>query len=545
MPAELLDHGAGEMALAHVGQGLGIDHVVLVAGAQQLEEILAALGAHPQELENVVAKKVKRSSPIWVVTPFLLRCRAPVSSTVIQGALSKPARSTASASSEKAATLLVRRRSTWRFEITKPRLVDTDFPDSPGSLEEFDYPVNHDQADGALRDFVEHRLSHFGRYQDAMASDRPFLHHSRMSAVMNLHLLDPRVALEAAIAAYENGDAPLNSVEGFVRQILGWREYIRGVYWLKMPDYAEMNALGADLPMPAFMWTAESDMNCIRQSVGQLIEHAYAHHIQRLMVLGLFAMLLGVRPYDVHRWHMSMYADAIDWVSLPNVLGMSQYGDGGIVGSKPYCASGNYINRMSDYCRGCRFDPKEATGDEEARVCKDIPDAACRHQPRNFLTHLVSRSETGARLGSGCARRTCRRDRAAGAGARVAGMLLSLGILPLTAASIAAGGDGGFLARWQHRRSKAPRVRLPCPDRRHVPARRRRPIDQAIEIGQPRRHHFGKRAHPAGLSCPPVFGSMVIDGEIVSSQRFFERQPLSILMKKEPGGESWLQGGGR
>ena len=149
-----------------------------------------------------------------------------------------------------------------------------------------------------------------------------------------------------------------------MRQILGWREYVRGIYWREMPDYAEQNALAADLPMPAFMWTGESDMNCIKQSVGQLIDHAYAHHIQRLMVLGLFALLLGVKPYDVHRWHMSMYVDAIDWVSLPNVLGMSQYADGGLVGTKPYAASGNYIDRMSDYCADCRFNPKNATGED-------------------------------------------------------------------------------------------------------------------------------------------------------------------------------------
>jgi deoxyribodipyrimidine photolyase-related protein len=197
-----------------------------------------------------------------------------------------------------------------------------------------------------------------------MVTGHPYLYHSRLSCVLNLHLLDPRDAIDAAVDAYEEGAAPLNSVEGFVRQILGWREFIRGIYWLKMPRYAELNALDADLPMPAFMWTAETEMNCIRQSVGQLIDHAYAHHIQRLMVLGLFAMLLGVRPYDVHRWHMSMYADAIDWVSLPNVLGMSQYGDGGIVGTKPYAASGNYINRMGDYCDGCRYNPKVAVGDD-------------------------------------------------------------------------------------------------------------------------------------------------------------------------------------
>jgi deoxyribodipyrimidine photolyase-related protein len=245
-------------------------------------------------------------------------------------------------------------------------MVERRFPEAPGSLTSFGYPVTRQQAREALADIVEHRLASFGRYQDAMVTGQPFVYHSRLSAVLNLHLLDPREAIDAAYQAYQDGSAPLNSVEGFVRQILGWREYVRGIYWLKMPGYADLNALDARLPMPAFMWTGETEMNCIRQSVGQLIEHAYAHHIQRLMVLGLFAMLLGVRPYAVHQWHMSMYADAIDWASLPNVLGMSQYGDGGIVGSKPYAASGNYISRMSDYCRGCRYDPRQAIGE---RAC--------------------------------------------------------------------------------------------------------------------------------------------------------------------------------
>ena len=247
-------------------------------------------------------------------------------------------------------------------------MVERRFPDAPGRLDSFDTPVTADQAQSALDDFLEHRLENFGRYQDAMAVGQPFLYHARLSAALNLHLLDPRAAIEGAVAAYQDGRAPLNSVEGFVRQILGWREYIRGVYWREMPGYADRNALQADLPMPAFFWTGETEMACIRHSVGQLIDHAYAHHIQRLMVLGLFAMLLGVRPYEVHRWHMSMYADAIDWVSLPNVLGMSQYGDGGIVGSKPYAASGNYIDKMSDYCKGCRFNPRKATGDDACPV---------------------------------------------------------------------------------------------------------------------------------------------------------------------------------
>ncbi|MGI9334390.1 MAG: hypothetical protein ACR2RL_14670 [Gammaproteobacteria bacterium] len=164
-----------------------------------------------------------------------------------------------------------------------------------------------------------------------MASGESFFYHSLLSSSLNLHILDRRDAIEAVLCAYAAGNAPINAVEGFVRQILGWREYVRGVYWWRMPEYAELNALAAGLPIPAFMWDADTEMNCVRQSVGLLVDHAYARHIQRLMVL-------GVRPYDVHRWHVSMYIDAVDWVSLPNVLGMSQYGDGGIVGSKPYRA---------------------------------------------------------------------------------------------------------------------------------------------------------------------------------------------------------------
>ena len=240
------------------------------------------------------------------------------------------------------------------------KLVEQEFPDSPGQLENFDYPVTHEQALDALGDFVKYRLKNFGTYQDAMAADHPYLYHSRLSCVLNLHLLDPRKVIDRALQSYGDNQAPINSVEGFVRQILGWREFVRGVYWFKMPEYAEMNALQADLPMPAFMWTADTEMNCIRICIRQLVDTAYAHHIQRLMVMGLFALLLGVQPYDVHRWHLSMYVDAIDWVSLPNVLGMSQYGDGGIIGTKPYAASGSYINKMSNYCTDCIFDPKES-----------------------------------------------------------------------------------------------------------------------------------------------------------------------------------------
>jgi deoxyribodipyrimidine photolyase-related protein len=239
--------------------------------------------------------------------------------------------------------------------------VSKHFPQSPGKLERFNLPVTRTQARAALHDFVEHRLPRFGAYQDAMRGGEPFLYHSLLSGPLNLHRLEPREIIDLVLDS--GASAPLNSIEGFVRQIIGWREFVRGTYWRRMPDYADQNALEAHLPMPRFYWTGETDMRCLSEAIGHTIDHAYAHHIERLMVLGLFALLLGVRPYDVHLWHMSMFWDAIDWVSLPNTLGMSQHGDGGIVGTKPYAASGNYINRMSDHCRNCRYDPKQAVGE--------------------------------------------------------------------------------------------------------------------------------------------------------------------------------------
>jgi deoxyribodipyrimidine photolyase-related protein len=251
-------------------------------------------------------------------------------------------------------------------EVTREAMkaVERLFPDSPGRLDLFDYPVTSSEARRLLRDFVARRLPNFGPYQDAMATGRPYLYHSRLSSAFNMRLLKPREAVDAAVEAYNTGQAPLASVEGFVRQILGWREFVWGVYWKYMPGYAAMNALDAEQPVPEFLWTAETDMNCVRHAVSSLIDHAYTHHIQRLMVLGLYCLLRGVHPRLFHEWHMSMFADAIDWVSLPNALGMSQFADGGIMGTKPYCASGNYINRMSDYCGDCRYNPLNATGDD-------------------------------------------------------------------------------------------------------------------------------------------------------------------------------------
>ncbi|KAA5543800.1 cryptochrome/photolyase family protein [Roseiconus nitratireducens] len=245
-------------------------------------------------------------------------------------------------------------------------MVSSRFSDHPGELDDFDLPVTRDQAVESLEDFVRHRLPDFGTYQDAMWGDQRFLYHSRLSHAINLHLLSPREVVEAAVGAFQDDIAPINAVEGFVRQILGWREYVRGVYWTQMPEYAELNALQCDPSqgVPDFFWDGQTEMACVADSMRLVMETAYAHHIQRLMVLGLYAQLLGVHPRRFHEWHLAMYADAIDWVSLPNALGMSQYGDGGLMATKPYCASGAYINRMSNHCRSCRYSPKEAVGED-------------------------------------------------------------------------------------------------------------------------------------------------------------------------------------
>lgn len=246
------------------------------------------------------------------------------------------------------------------------RLVERMFPSHPGKLDAFDWPVTPEDAYQALADFVENRLPDFGRYQDAMWTGEPFLYHSRISAALNLKLLHPREVISAAERHYRSGKSPLAAVEGFIRQILGWREYVRGIYWLYMPAYASRNALGAHEPLPPFYWTADTPMNCLHHAIRQTLDFGYAHHIQRLMVTGLFALLAGVEPRQVHEWYLAVYVDAVEWVELPNTIGMSQFADGGVMASKPYVASGKYIQRMSNYCAGCRYDPAEATGD---RAC--------------------------------------------------------------------------------------------------------------------------------------------------------------------------------
>ena len=241
-------------------------------------------------------------------------------------------------------------------------LVARRFPGHFGDLEPFGWAVTRQEALAALDHFVSDCLPGFGDFQDAMKTDEPFLHHAVLSPYLNIGLLTPREVCAAAEEAWQRGDAPLNAVEGFIRQILGWREYVRGIYWLRMPDYAQTNALDARRPLPAFYWSGRTAMNCIARVVDETRRHAYAHHIQRLMITGNFALLAGLDPASVEEWYLSVYADAFEWVELPNTHGMALFADGGLLASKPYAASGAYVDRMSDYCGACRYDPRVKSG---------------------------------------------------------------------------------------------------------------------------------------------------------------------------------------
>lgn len=231
-----------------------------------------------------------------------------------------------------------------------------------GRLSGFAYAVDARGAQAAFEHFLAHSLPRFGDYQDAMRTGEPTLYHAVIGLYLNAGLLDPMTVCRRAEAEFRAGRAPLNAVEGFIRQILGWREFVRGIYWLKMPEYAQTNHFGARRPLPGFYWSGDTDLNCLRQCIEQTRDHAYAHHIQRLMVTGNFALLAGVAPPAVCEWYLAVYADAFEWVELPNVHGMVLHADGGVLGSKPYAASGQYIDRMSDYCADCRYDVKQKNG---------------------------------------------------------------------------------------------------------------------------------------------------------------------------------------
>ncbi|MBL8535511.1 MAG: cryptochrome/photolyase family protein [Betaproteobacteria bacterium] len=283
-------------------------------------------------------------------------------------------------------------------------LVSERFADHPGDLATFGWPVTREQALVALKSFVDDRLAGFGPFQDAMWSRQPHLWHSLLSCALNLELLDPREVIDAALEAYRRHRLPLASVEGFVRQILGWREFVRGVYWLDMPGLARANHYGHDRPLPGWFWTGQTGMNCLREAIGQTLSLGYAHHIQRLMVIGNFALLAGLRPGEVSDWFLAVYVDAVEWVELPNTAGMALYANGGRFTSKPYVASGAYIQRMSDYCGGCRYDPASRSG---AKACPvtllywafiDRHESSLSSNPRTTLmARSVARLESGER----------------------------------------------------------------------------------------------------------------------------------------------------
>ena len=242
-------------------------------------------------------------------------------------------------------------------------LVQARFGDNFGALEPFWFATTRAEALQALDHFITNALPRFGDYQDAMLNENEFLYHAILSPYLNIGLLNVTEICEAAANAYAAGHAPINAAEGFIRQIIGWREYVRGIYFLEGPDYTARNILGHDRDLPWFYWGGETRMNCVAKAVGQTRTQAYAHHIQRLMVTGNFALLAGIDPAQVHEWYLAVYADAFEWVEAPNTIGMSQFADGGVIASKPYVSSGAYINRMSDHCKSCHYSVSAKTGD--------------------------------------------------------------------------------------------------------------------------------------------------------------------------------------
>jgi deoxyribodipyrimidine photolyase-related protein len=268
-----------------------------------------------------------------------------------------------------------------KHQVIPPKLFNHDLSSLNGEIEqanvktigsvnanEFIWPINRGESLELLRFFVENCLPLFGTFQDAMAPLHWSLYHSRLSFSLNIKLLSPREVVNAAIAEYYRRptDIAYNQLEGFVRQIIGWREYMRGIYWSHMPEYAELNFFQHLKPLPSWFWTGETKMNCLKHAITQSLEYAYAHHIQRLMITGNFALLAGIHPDEVDAWYLGIYIDAFEWVEITNTRGMSQYADGGIVGSKPYVSSASYINKMSSYCTECYYDKSKKTGD---RAC--------------------------------------------------------------------------------------------------------------------------------------------------------------------------------
>ena len=257
------------------------------------------------------------------------------------------------------------RRSLRQDEITREvlALVENAFPDNPGDLAQFNYAVTHSQAQAQLDWFCEHGLGNFGTYQDALAEESPWMFHSLVSMYINIGLLEPLAVCQQVEQAWRDGRCELAAAEGFIRQVLGWREYIRGVYWRFMPDYKSKNHFDARRSLPEWFWTGDTDMRCLSQALKQSLDLGYGHHIQRLMVIGNFALLAGLDVEEVCDWYLAVYVDAFEWVELPNTLGMALHADGGMMASKPYAASGKYIQKQGNHCAACHYSPAKMTGD--------------------------------------------------------------------------------------------------------------------------------------------------------------------------------------
>jgi len=284
-----------------------------------------------------------------------------------------------------------KRISHQKDQITKDvlDLVRKRFSNNFGQLEPFHYAVTRQQALMELEHFINLLLPNFGDYQDAMVKGEAYLYHSLISSYLNAGLLLPLEICQMAEASYRAGRAPLNAVEGFIRQILGWREYVRGIYWVKMPEYATMNFLNAREPLPDFYWGGKTKMTCMAEAIAHTREHAYSHHIQRLMVTGNFALLAGLDVQQVQEWYLAVYSDAYEWVEMPNTLGMALFADGGIMGSKPYAASGKYIQKMSNFCHHCPYNPAETTGDNACPFNSLYWDFMARHRSRLSQNHRL------------------------------------------------------------------------------------------------------------------------------------------------------------